>query len=605
MVTIPNESLGTPTALAIDAGGRIVVAGGSSNRFALARLNADGSPDATFGAGSGFVAPGAIQSGSARALAFDAAGRIVAAGGGYGSVTVARFATDGTLDATFGGAGWVAVSGTLVPGAATDVAIDADGRILVAAGYGGSFYEGFYYLARLLANGAPDTAFGNAGSGGLRTGVASGMAAAVAMDLDAAGRIVMAGTRNGGVIVTRVGTDGVADETFGGVDGVGMPFYEGYIGSVGLIVQPDGRILLTALSQGKAVIARLLAEPAPGTAELYVKTAGTAAGVVVSSPAGIDCGATCTATFTSGMQVTLAATPEAGKFFSGWSGACTGTGDCVVTLDVSKAVTATFAPATGIPRLENLSTRGSVLTGDNVLIGGFVIAGSSPKTVLVRARGPSMATAGVAFPMANPQLMLVDQATATIIATNDNWGDAVNAAEITATGKAPTSVLESAILVTLTPGAYTAIVSGVGTTTGTGIVEVFEIDEPTVPLANISTRARVLTGDDVMIGGFVIAGSSPKTVLIRARGPSMVPAGVTDPLANPQMTLVSSTQMIIASNDNWGDAANASAITATGLAPTDALESAILITLDPGAYTVVVSGVGGTTGVGIVEVFAQ
>jgi hypothetical protein len=126
-----------------------------------------------------------------------------------------------------------------------------------------------------------------------------------------------------------------------------------------------------------------------------------------------------------------------------------------------------------------------------------------------------------------------------------------------------------------------------------------------VPLTNISTRGRVLTGDDVMIGGFVIAGSSPKTVLIRARGPSMVPAGVTDPLANPQMTLVSSTQTIIASNDNWGSATNAIAIQATGLAPSDALESAILITLDPGAYTVVVSGVGGTTGVGIVEVFAQ
>jgi hypothetical protein len=135
---------------------------------------------------------------------------------------------------------------------------------------------------------------------------------------------------------------------------------------------------------------------------------------------------------------------------------------------------------------------------------------------------------------------------------------------------------------------------------------VFEIDQPAVPLTNISTRGRVLTGDDVMIGGFIIDGDGPQTVLIRARGPSMIPAGVTDALPNPQVVLVNqATAQIIATNDNWGDATNASSITATGLAPTNAFESAILITLQPGAYTAVVSGVGGLTGVGIVEVFAQ
>ena len=115
----------------------------------------------------------------------------------------------------------------------------------------------------------------------------------------------------------------------------------------------------------------------------------------------------------------------------------------------------------------------------------------------------------------------------------------------------------------------------------------------------------MLTGYYVMIGGFIIDGSGPKTVLIRARGPSMIPAGVTDALANPQVTLVNSSQVIVASNDNWGSATNAADISATGLAPTNSLESAILITLNPGAYTVVVSGVGGLTGVGIVEVFAE
>jgi hypothetical protein len=150
------------------------------------------------------------------------------------------------------------------------------------------------------------------------------------------------------------------------------------------------------------------------------------------------------------------------------------------------------------------------------------------------------------------------------------------------------------------------VVSGVNNGVGVGIVEVFEIDGPQIPLANISTRGQVQTGNNVMIGGFVISGASPQQVLIRARGPSMIPAGVTNALADPTMTLVNqATGLVIGTNDNWGSASNASAISATGLAPTNAFESAILTTLDPGAYTVVVSGVNNGTGVGIVEVFAQ
>ena len=162
------------------------------------------------------------------------------------------------------------------------------------------------------------------------------------------------------------------------------------------------------------------------------------------------------------------------------------------------------------------------------------------------------------------------------------------------------------MLVNLPPGAYTAIVSGVGGGTGVGIVEVFEVDTPEIPLANISTRGQVLTGNDVMIGGFVIQGSAPQTVVIRARGPSLVPFGITNALADPQIQLVrSSDQATIATNDDWGSAPNASAIAASGFAPSDPREAAILITLPPGAYTAIVRGVGGGTGVGIVEVFAN
>jgi hypothetical protein len=157
---------------------------------------------------------------------------------------------------------------------------------------------------------------------------------------------------------------------------------------------------------------------------------------------------------------------------------------------------------------------------------------------------------------------------------------------------------------TLNPGAYTAIVAGAGGATGVGIVEAFEVDHPESPLVNISTRGMVMTGDNVMIGGFVVQGNAPQTVLIRARGPSLTAAGVAGALSNPVVTLYSG-QTVMATNDDWGSAVNAADILATGIAPTDPRESAILITLNPGAYTAIVTGAGGATGVGIVEFFAR
>jgi hypothetical protein len=224
--------------------------------------------------------------------------------------------------------------------------------------------------------------------------------------------------------------------------------------------------------------------------------------------------------------------------------------------------------------------------------------------VVVRARGPSLAPFGLNA-LANPMLQLVRSSDQSTVATNDDWGTASNAAAISASGFAPGHSLESAILVTLPPGAYTGIVTGVGGGTGVGIVEVFEVDRPDVPLANISTRAHVMTGDDVMIGGFVVQGTTPRTVVIRARGPSLAPFGIDNPLANPTLQLVrSSDQSTLATNDDWGTAANAAAIATSGFAPSDARESAILVTLPPGAYTAIVAGAGGTTGIAIVEVFS-
>jgi hypothetical protein len=240
-----------------------------------------------------------------------------------------------------------------------------------------------------------------------------------------------------------------------------------------------------------------------------------------------------------------------------------------------------------------------------VMIGGFVIQGGSPQTVVVSATGPSLAKFGIANPLANPTLTLVRSSDQAVIATNDDWQKDPNAAQLQASGFAPGNPLEAGLAVSLPPGAYTAIVQGANGATGVGVVAVYEIDRPDAPLVNLSTRARVQTGDGVMIGGFVIQGGSPQTVVVSATGPSLAKFGIANPLANPTLTLVrSSDQAVIATNTGWQSASNASAIAASGFAPSDPHESAVLATLPPGAYTAIVSGANGGTGVGVVAVFA-
>ncbi|HUR57439.1 MAG TPA: tail fiber protein, partial [Opitutaceae bacterium] len=312
-------------------------------------------------------------------------------------------------------------------------------------------------------------------------------------------------------------------------------------------------------------------------------------------------------TVPDGGTTTFTLAPGAG-FRSNVAGTCGGNlvGNTYTTNAIRAhcTVIATFSPLTDIPRLANISTRMQVLTGADVMIGGFIIGGDSNKTVVVRARGPSLVPFGVSNPLANPALRLVRSSDQATLATNDDFGTAANVADLVASGFAPTDPLEAAILVSLPPGAYTAVVSGADGGIGVGIVEVFEVDHPEYPLVNSSTRGQVLTGNDVMIGGFVVQGAAPQTVVLRARGPSLAPFGITNALANPRLQLVrSSDQTTVAMNDDWQTAVNAADLLASGFAPSDPLEAALLITLDPGAYTVIVSGVGGGTGVAIVEIF--
>lgn len=261
--------------------------------------------------------------------------------------------------------------------------------------------------------------------------------------------------------------------------------------------------------------------------------------------------------------------------------------------------------------LGNLATRLPIGTGDNLLITGFIVTGpgGSTKKVLVRGIGSSLTSFFGDKALADPTLELRD-GTKALIASNDNWrttqlGGLITAdqtADIQATGSAPKSDAESALIVSLPPGAYTAQVRGVGDTVGIGLAEAYDLDVTSpAKLGNVSTRGAVQTGDNLMIGGFIVV-SNPLKVIIRATGPSLTAFGVAGAMADPTLELRDGNGTLIMANDNWKDNQEA-AITATGLQPSDQLESAILQTLQVGPYTALVRGKGDTPGVALVEVY--
>jgi hypothetical protein len=247
-----------------------------------------------------------------------------------------------------------------------------------------------------------------------------------------------------------------------------------------------------------------------------------------------------------------------------------------------------------------------VQTGANVGIGGFIITGTGPKHVLIRAIGPSLTGSGVPNALADPVLELHGPGVFVTV-TNDNWrDDPVQEALIIASGIPPSNDLESAIDATLNPGSYTAVVSGKNNTSGVGLVEVYDLSQA-VParLANISTRALVSTGDDVVIAGFILGNhSGDDRIVVRGIGPSLTAAGVPDALADPILELRDSGGVLIFSNNNWQDnPTQAAELIAAGLAPTNNLESAIAATLPPGLYTALLAGQNNGTGIGLVEVY--
>jgi len=293
---------------------------------------------------------------------------------------------------------------------------------------------------------------------------------------------------------------------------------------------------------------------------------------------------------------------------------------CIAGETSTRAISAPpHTPPTPISELGNISTRAFVQTGDNVVIGGFIVQGSQPKRVIIRAIGPELSRYGVSNPLFNPTLELHD-ATGALIASNDNWQHTIiggiitsnQVAEIIGSGYAPGDGRESAIIADLPAGNYTAIVRGVNSMIGVGLVEVYDLSPGNGSiLGNISSRALVQTDDNVMIGGFIVRGTQSNKVIIRAIGPSLSQYGVSNTLPDPTLELHDSSGALIASNDDWQHTIIGGIITRgqvvdiqnSGYAPSDPRESAIIAELPPGNYTAIVRSRNIIIGVALVEVY--
>src|SRR5881227_2329629 len=549
---------GEITAAVLQSDGRIVVAGrftsfNGSTHNRVCRLNANGSVDQTFGLGNGI-------NNAALALALQSDGRIIV-GGQFSQIdltprfNLARLNTDGSVDLSFD-------PGNGPNGDVNAIVIQSDGRIVI----GGTFigYDGFARggVARVQGNGALDPSFDS----GVGTG---GNVFALALQHDGeivlGGRFVQyAGTNR--TFIARVFGDGSLDFAFN-------PVPNDWVQS--LAVEPDDRILVGGFFTGINGfgcnrIARLNTN---GSVDLT-----------------FDPGAGCVGSLTNdATQVRSIALQQFGRLLAG--GVFTSYDN-----QLRDNIVRVFGNAASF---QNLSARAHVFTGERILIAGFIIQGSENKTLLIRGLGPSLASFGIPAPLADPTLSLYDH-TGALIAANDNW-KATQQTQIQATGLAPPNDFEAAILISLPPGAYTAFLRGKAMTTGIGLAEVYDVNpnvnaQPT----NLSARAFVGTGSDVLIGGNA---ASLQRVLVRALGPSLASAGIATPLANPTLSLRDANGNVIANNDNWKDSQQAD-IAATGKAPSNDLESAVLALLAPGNYTAIVAGKNGTTGVALIEFYS-
>ena len=263
-----------------------------------------------------------------------------------------------------------------------------------------------------------------------------------------------------------------------------------------------------------------------------------------------------------------------------------------------------FQSSIPAPNLVNLSTRAFVGTGSNVVIGGFIVQGSQPMTVILRGIGNSLLAFGINNALEDPVIELRRSSDNSLIATSDDFIDDSAASTIASYHLDPSNSRESAIITTLSAGNYTVLLRAFDSAdTGIGLIELYDLHTTGGRAGNISTRGPVLGGNQVLIGGFIVGGSQTKDIVARAIGPSLAGAGVSGSLSDPKLELRNSSGSLLASNDDWQTDPAAAQIQAVGLAPTNPKESAVRMSLQPGSYTVVVQGANNATGVALVEVY--
>ncbi|MFN2622889.1 MAG: hypothetical protein ABR611_08600, partial [Chthoniobacterales bacterium] len=285
----------------------------------------------------------------------------------------------------------------------------------------------------------------------------------------------------------------------------------------------------------------------------------------------------------------------------------TATATATATPTATATATPTATPtSTPAAQALNIATRMQVQAGNNVLIGGFIITGNAPKSVAMRGIGPSLAQFGVTGVLTDPTLELRGSNGSLIFASDDWQDNSAQAAQLRALGLALRDPKESGIVATLQPAPYTAILAGKNGETGVGLVEVYDTDQTAdSQLANISTRGFVLTDNNVMIGGFILGKNSGNArIAVRGIGPSLAQFGLNPVLADPTLELHDGNGALLIANDNWqDDSASAAQLSANGLAPQNPLESGIFTSLPPGAFTAILAGKNGGTGIAVVEVF--
>jgi DNA-binding beta-propeller fold protein YncE len=617
-------SFNSPAGVAVDAGGNVYVA--DSNNDTIRKIAPGGSVTTLAGlagsAGSTDGTGAGARFNSPKGVAVDAVGNVYVADSNNDTI---RKITAGGLVTTLAGVAGQTGSGDGAGGSARfkspyAVAVDGSGNVYVC-----DFQNAT--IRMINTSDTVSTVAGTAGVLGFRdgTGAAASFNQPYALTVDGSGNIFVADTYNrairkiapGGSVTTLNGSQcrfyypqGIA------VDGSGTLYVadgdnQAILAGAVVTAPPSGTAVpsQTVTSGGNATFTITIA----GSSTTFQWQTSTNAGTTwsnVSNGAAYS-GATSAALTVIDPPISMSGdiyqvqlTNPAGTSVSG-----------TATLTVNGVVTgggSTGGGSTGSARLINISTRAQVGTGGNILIPGIVIGGSGTETLLIRADGPSLTALGVSGALAQPSLTVLSGQT--VVATNTGWGTNPNAAQIASVavqvGAFPIAAgsADSAVIVNLGPGAYTAEVSGVNGTSGVALVEVYEVSSTGTRLINIATRAQVGTGGNIMIAGFVIAGSGTEELLVRADGPSLTAFGVSGALAQPGLTVLSG-QAAVAANTVWGTYSSPTQITsvaaqvgAFAFAPGSA-DSAVIVNLPAGSYTAEISGVNNSTGIALVEVY--